>query len=149
MAKLTLEIMEKTEGVFLWLKLVVESLLRAHKDGASLAELAQNLSNFPEDLEDLYKNIIQRVPQGFRQESYYMLEIVLRSDRQLDLERFMGCLICAPCETLENCVAKIEAEISMPRSSDSILRRLKSRCGGLIELITDSDFGEAKLQFMH
>jgi hypothetical protein len=92
-AKLASEIIGKAEGVFLWLKLVMDSLLQAHKDGASLAELAEKLSVFPKDLEDLYKNIIQRIPQEYRQESYYMLEIVLRSDEQLGIDNFMDCLI--------------------------------------------------------
>jgi hypothetical protein len=147
--KLASDIMEVAEGVFLWLKLVMDDLIRAHSEGASLRELAQHLSTFPKDLEDLYKNIIKRVPQEFRQESYYMLEIVLRSDEQLSVESFMGCLICARCKTLENCIAKLETELSTKPSSDSVIRRLKSRCGGLIELITDSKSGQAKLQFMH
>jgi hypothetical protein len=58
-------------------------------------------------------------------------------------------LICAPCKTLKDCVAKLEAEIPTPRTPDSVTRRLKSRCGGLIELIAGSGFGEVKLQFMH
>ena len=148
-AKLASEIIGKAEGVFLWLKLVMDSLLRAHKDGASLAELAQSLSVFPKDLEDLYKNIIQRIPQEFRQESYYMLEVVLRSDERLGIDTFMDCLICAPCKTLKECIARLEAEIPTPRTPDSVIRRLESRCGGLIELIVDSVSGEAELQFMH
>jgi hypothetical protein len=147
--KLASDIMERAEGVFLWLKLVMDDLIRAHAEGDSLRELTQHLSAFPKDLEDLYKNIIQRIPQEFRQESYYMLEIVLRSDEQLDIDTFMNCLVCAPCETLKDCVAKLEAESSTPRTPDSVTRRLKSRCGGLIELIACSESGKAKLQFMH
>lgn len=147
--KLASDIMERAEGVFLWLKLVMDDLIRAHAEGDSLRELTQHLSAFPKDLEDLYKNIIQRVPQEFRQESYYMLEIVLRSDEQLDIDTFMDCLICAPCKTLKDCVAKLKAEIPTSRTSDSVTRRLKSRCGGLIELIACSESGIAKLQFMH
>jgi hypothetical protein len=89
--KLASDIMERAEGVFLWLKLVMDDLIRAHAEGDSLRELTQHLSAFPKDLEDLYKNIIQKVPQEFRQESYYMLEIVLRSDEQLDIDTFMDC----------------------------------------------------------
>jgi len=147
--KLASDTMERAEGVFLWLKLVMDDLIRAHAEGASLTELTQNLSTFPKDLEDLYKNIIQRIPQEFRQEGYYMLEIVLRSDEQLSVESYMSCLICARCKTLENCIAKLETEFSTIPSFDSVVRRLKSRCGGLIELITDSKSWQAELQFMH
>jgi hypothetical protein len=148
-AKLASDIMEIAEGVFLWLRLVMDDLVRAHAEGASLREVAQYLSVFPKDLEELYKNIIQRVPQEFRQESYYMLEIVLRTDEQLSIKRFIGCLICAECETLENCIARLQTEISTPLSSDSVIRWLKSRCGGLIEPISSSEYRMAKLQFMH
>jgi hypothetical protein len=70
MVKLSLEIVEIAEVVFLWLKVIVDDLIRAYVDGASLQEQTRCLSALPNNLEDINKNIIQRISYEFQQESY-------------------------------------------------------------------------------
>jgi hypothetical protein len=141
------DIIERVEGVFLWLGLVMDDLVRAHAEGASLMELSRRLSLFLDDLEKLHCNVIQNIPADLRRESFYMLEIVSRSDGGLSILDFISCLICAPCETLEQCVAGLKAENTIPPSADTVRRRLKNRCGCLIGLMESED--EPLVQFMH
>jgi hypothetical protein len=171
---LTSSLINRAEGVFLWLKLVVDDLLIACTDGATVPELLGILASFPKELEDLYRQLVQRIPKEFRLESYAMLEIVLRSGKPMRPHDFWLAVECAPCQTLEACVAKIPMKAYLPASDwakalkdlhparyESLYissdaepseesrrqRRLKSRCGGLIELVPSSE-GQV-LQFMH
>jgi len=48
------EIVTKADGVFLWVKLVVRSLLNGLTNGDTIPELQQRLKELPADLEELY-----------------------------------------------------------------------------------------------
>src|ERR1035438_10506290 len=75
-SSLTSGLVERAEGVFLWLKLVMDDLLNACREGATVAELLEILASFPKELEELYTQLIKRIPKKFSMESYAMLEIV-------------------------------------------------------------------------
>jgi hypothetical protein len=137
-------IVGKAGGVFLWVRLVVEGLLRARIDGASVAELMEIVSEMPAELEDYYERIIQQIPQRCRPESYAMFEILLRSAHRLDLSSFMSAIDCAFCETIQSVVSKLRHRPPSNATSDDLLRRLQSRSGGLVEVVSDDT-----VQFMH
>jgi hypothetical protein len=106
-SSLTSGLVERAEGVFLWLKLVMDDLLNACREGATVAELLEILASFPKELEELYTQLIKRIPKKFRMESYAMLEIVLRSETPVHPYDFWLATACASCHTLEDCISKI------------------------------------------
>lgn len=55
------EIVKRAEGVFLWVYLVVESVLRGLGEDDSIATLRQRVQQFPSDLEGFFDIIISRV----------------------------------------------------------------------------------------
>ncbi|KAH7131233.1 hypothetical protein EDB81DRAFT_950572 [Dactylonectria macrodidyma] len=57
------EIIEKAEGVFLWVNLVVRSLLATLVDTPSLSHLQEKLAEIPRDMKGLYDNIWSSIPQ--------------------------------------------------------------------------------------
>jgi hypothetical protein len=137
-------IVEKARGIFLWVRLVVEGLLRARIDGASVAELMEIVSEMPAELEDYYERIIQQIPQRFRLESYVMFEILLRSAHGLKLSSFASATDCAFYETIQSVVSKLRHRQPSNATSEDLLRRLQSRSGGLVEVVSDDT-----VQFMH
>ncbi|KAM7183070.1 hypothetical protein V8F33_013828 [Rhypophila sp. PSN 637] len=56
--RLAKEVVEKAAGVFLWVKLVVRSLLEGLGSFDSLSDLRRRLEDLPDDLEDLYWHIL-------------------------------------------------------------------------------------------
>ena len=134
----------KAGGIFLWVRLVVEGLLRARIDGASVAELMEIVSEMPDELEDYYERILQQIPQRCRLESYAMFEILLRSERRLDETSFASATDCAFCETIQSVMSKLSHRPLPNANSDDWLRRLQSRSGGLVEVVSDGT-----VQFMH
>lgn len=52
--ELELGIIQRAKGVFLWLKLVMDEVIQEHAEGSTLKEIAEIISLFPKDLEELY-----------------------------------------------------------------------------------------------
>ncbi|PMD32009.1 hypothetical protein L207DRAFT_471340 [Hyaloscypha variabilis F] len=55
------EIVDKADGVFLWVKLVVQSLLNGIRNRDSLADLWKRLSLLPRELEPLYERLLELI----------------------------------------------------------------------------------------
>lgn len=173
MEELKTALVAKAEGVFLWVKLVVHELLEACTEGATVVELLEGLASFPGELEALYIHIVKRIPGKFRLEAYAMLEIVLRSEFPIKEYDFWLAVLCSSCQTIDDCKARISVpENSLPKkpnkhegntsqenaltniagSKDQRQRRIKSRCGGLIEILEVRGLEEpitVSVQFMH
>ncbi|KAI5920262.1 hypothetical protein F4810DRAFT_684030 [Camillea tinctor] len=68
-------IVEKAHGVFLWISIVVRSLLESLTDGSSIPELQSIIDELPESLSDLYRKIFQSIPQKYMQDCSRFLQI--------------------------------------------------------------------------
>jgi hypothetical protein len=82
-------ILEKSSGVFLWAKLVVEEIIIGLEDGDTDQELQERLDSLPPELEDLYQRIIVQIsPKHWRDTfNYFQLPIHAKLPF-LDLVRF-------------------------------------------------------------
>jgi hypothetical protein len=149
--ELTSAVVEKAQGVFLWVRLVLNEFLKSAVDGATLNELHEFLSRMPEELEEFYGMILQRIPKYYLLESYNMIEILLRSDQEWSLEQFTSALACSSCKTLEECVShpQMQSEGKLTQSYHRAMKlKIESRCGGMVEIL-DTEAGPTIVQFMH
>ena len=71
------EILSKAEGVFLWVKLVVEEVLRLARDSFSVRQLRQVLVSLPPDLDDLFIRILGSIRPLYREEASIFMQITL------------------------------------------------------------------------
>ncbi|KAK5053293.1 hypothetical protein LTR84_002267 [Exophiala bonariae] len=71
------EIIQKAAGVFLWVRLVVQELLKRLRDGAFAAELLKQLHAIPPDLDDYFMRMMETIDQRYRQDASIMLQIAL------------------------------------------------------------------------
>ncbi|RSL68829.1 hypothetical protein CEP53_002390 [Fusarium sp. AF-6] len=69
------EIIERAQGVFLWVNLVVRNLLSTLVDNPSLADLRRKLSEIPDDIIGLYNAIWRSIPAERRCRSSKILQI--------------------------------------------------------------------------
>lgn len=149
----------------------MEDLLETCTEGTTVSELLDGLALFPKELEALYVHLVHRIPKKYRIEAYAMLEIILRADQPVEEEDFWLAVACAPCQTLEGCFGNLTMRsfppsnersslrveegvqkinpIDLIGSKDQRQRRLKSRCGGLIEMFDTRGPRDILLQFMH
>lgn len=70
------EIVTKADGVFLWVRLVVKSLLDGLRDGDHTIDLQQRLKNTPPDLESLYQYMLSRMEPDYAVQASEIFQIV-------------------------------------------------------------------------
>lgn len=130
-------------GVFLWVRLVVNDLVRAARDGATFAELVDMAHQLPRDLDSYFTRFIDSIPPEYRQEASYLFQIALHHEgsfepvhglRLLDLS-FLGKLQGATQSQAEYDAIEFDPkDISeLNFTLDTTARRINSRCRGLIE----------------
>jgi hypothetical protein len=77
------QIVGASDGVFLWVTLVLRSLRQGLQEKASFSKLRQRLSNIPSGLDELFESILDSIDETNRKEAYYtfaLLEIIQRQD---------------------------------------------------------------------
>jgi hypothetical protein len=134
------EIVDAAAGVFLWVKLVVRSLIEGVENGDTVEDLRTRLNALPRDLEDLFDHMIENVPDSYKEQSSKIFQLleVCRTERierplsAVDLTFALNwneaSVLQAPIDTMPFAEKeKIDRDVD---------RRLKSRCVGLLELRT-------------
>ncbi|KAI1371116.1 hypothetical protein F4677DRAFT_450684 [Hypoxylon crocopeplum] len=69
-------VIDRAEGVFLWVKLVLYELVNEVLRGKSRDELVSTLNSMPSDLQQYYGRIIERIPESLRWDAYVILEVL-------------------------------------------------------------------------
>lgn len=138
------QICRRAEGVFVWVRIVLDELLKACTDGTMPHELVHVLSSFPDDLDASYQRLIDRIEPRYLFESYVMIEILLRSREALVLRDFGLAVLCSSCRTPSMVAERLGSDTHSEEFLLSTRRRIQSRCGGLLEVLPDQT-----VQFMH
>lgn len=76
---MTDRIREKSRGIFLWARLATDELLRDFLAGKLVTELEDRLDRMPEEVEDMYQQILDRLPEVHKTEAALLLYIVIAS----------------------------------------------------------------------
>jgi hypothetical protein len=140
-------ITDKASGVFLWVRLVVVSLLTGLRDGDTLPDLEDRLMALPSDLEALFKRILDKLETIYFKQAAKLFQLCLAallppSLITLDLadDDFK---IALRQEVEEFEPEKLAYDASLMR------RRLISRCKGLLE-VADTTFGpDSRVHLLH
>jgi hypothetical protein len=82
--QLSFEIVNKADGVFLWVKLVVLSLIRGLRNSDQISDLQRRLTLLPPSLEELFTQIIGKLEPVYIQQSSRIFQIVAKTrERQI------------------------------------------------------------------
>ena len=149
---------DKALGVFIWVRLVVDSLVKGIRDGTPLAALENRARDMPQELKDLYAHTLRRIEPQYTTEAYIMLQTALCSLAPLPLKSFMGSLgynYDRISSTLRPQVVGL-GEGNVEESLASQVLRLASRSGGLLEIVSmptsdpaDGNEPDHVVQFIH
>lgn len=128
-------ISKKAQGVFLWVRLVVQSLLEGLTNGDGLRDLQDRLSKLPRNLEELYEKMLTSLDERYLEQASEIFQIVGLCDDS-------PTLLCVALTDIEhNDRAQTAAIEPMSGSRKDALcnnmkRKLMSRCKGLLEVST-------------
>ncbi|KAK3325948.1 hypothetical protein B0H66DRAFT_144100 [Apodospora peruviana] len=154
-SQLVEEVVQKASGVFLWVHLVVSSLLDGMKFGDRIIDLQCRLDSLPSDLEDLYGRIISDLDPFYFEHAAQYFQIMHAS-----VEPPSALLLSfadEPCPdfALKLPLQKLSQEDMLIRV-ETMRRRVNSRCKGLIEVagfnLEVLEFKEARgilVQYLH
>ncbi|KAI0885796.1 uncharacterized protein GGS22DRAFT_188084 [Annulohypoxylon maeteangense] len=144
------DIVTRSRGVFLWVKLLINDLAHTNKTNINNIEMRKLLESYPTELDSFYVETIQRIPRAYRRKTYAMLEIVVRSMESPDPNLFMDIVDCSYCKTYSEAEATLRTrdEFALNRSA---LVKSESRkyCGGLIEVYQTRHGPGLYIQVLH
>jgi hypothetical protein len=137
-------IVNKAQGVFLWVYLVVQSLLEGLSNSDSMSGLQSRLDSLPSDLRALFNKLLDRLqPQYFERacETFRLLQTYrecFQSDTIDQVPTLLGLWYADDQDTKSSLSAKIMAfqnSVTIMRT-EAMRRRLNARCKGLLEVKT-------------
>jgi hypothetical protein len=151
------ELVQKACGVFIWVKLVVGSLLDGLTNRDRISDLRIRLRALPSGIEELYSHMFQHhIPSIYHEQASRLFQI-FRAAREHTYRKMEDVyLVTLAFADEEDDTASLETEIGPWSGEDLSLRcdeakcRLKSRCGGLLEVF-DDQVGplDATIQYLH
>jgi hypothetical protein len=143
--KISEEILEKSQGVFLWVSLVIKLLVDGLEAGDDAEDLQLKLHSLPSNLRDLYRRMISDIPREYWSQSVEIFRTVQtweslrerypRFDprlRQLDI-LMLHFATRPPLESINLAVGPLTAE-SLSWYCEQMAARLRSRSCGLLEI---------------
>jgi hypothetical protein len=78
---------DSAKGVFLWVFLVVRSLLEGLTNADRIVDL-QRLKDLPTDLNEYFQRILYTVDEMYRQQTVLMFQVTLRAHETLPLMNY-------------------------------------------------------------
>jgi len=136
------EIVEKSQGVFLWVFLVVKSLIDGLRNHDRISQLQKRLRQFPGDLQEFFNHIFQSMDPVYHSQTAQMFQVALQVNKPPSpmLYWYLDELEDSPdlAFSTDTCDMNQSELINRVESSK---RRINGRCKGLLE-VTATDSAE-------
>ncbi|KAI1126986.1 hypothetical protein F5Y10DRAFT_201880 [Nemania abortiva] len=151
--KLSDSIVQKAQGVFLWVYLVVDSLLRGASAEDNFYDLQMRLNEIPAGLEDYFKYIIEKIEPVYWKDALCIIRFTIDAEQPLPLlayhflDRFLPDHNTNP--STEPCSSQDIDELEKKSKT-----RLNARCKDFLEVLydrddTDSFITSSRIDFLH
>lgn len=132
------DIVTKASGVFLWVTLVVRSLLSGLLNRDGIEDLRRRVRHLPSDISSLYRHMLTHVEPLYREQtarSFRLFEALRGKNGQdhvLSLELELA-ISASPQQMRAEVWGSLDVE-DIRRHCESLDTHLKSRCAGLLEM---------------
>jgi hypothetical protein len=137
----------KACGVFLWVHLVVQSLLEGFSDGERLSDLQHRLDALPADLEELFWKILNSLDSFHFKRASELFQIIRAAIFQLSVldlsfadENYLEPDFTIPTAPLSSRIAEMRAHL--------MKRRVNACCKGLLEA-DRATLRNCRIQYLH
>ncbi|KAF4633368.1 hypothetical protein G7Y89_g4751 [Cudoniella acicularis] len=155
------ELVTMANGIFLWVKLVVRSLLSGLSNHDEILDLSRRLRLLPPGLEALFDHMLRAVDPFYREEASMIFQIV-RTEREAQEQATIEVPdVAAILDLLTLSLADEKHSVAVfedfePTNEEILILcrrtedRLKTRCAGLLELGTSSGgYWRQNVIYMH
>lgn len=144
-------VIEKAEGIFIWVDIVINLLLKACQDRNDLDDLRKKIENYPKGLEPLFKRIMADIPDYHYESSARILKVCLDAERPqpIIVYSFLEKIWKKKNYTI-GAVPTFNKTHELKEAFTDLGIRLKARCGDFIRVSTqDTSFMGYKVNFFH
>ncbi|KAI1132302.1 hypothetical protein F5Y10DRAFT_274898 [Nemania abortiva] len=146
--KLLSDIVQKAQGVFLWVSVVVRNLLVSLREGDKLSDAQATLDSLPEDLDRLFLAIWSRTkPANNVEGAHYFL--LLDVCQQHDLVPYSTTIFWGDDDVPVDIEPQMREDSVLSCAISSLSRRLNSRTRGLLEICDISNTWNSRMDYMH
>lgn len=139
------EIIDRAEGVFLWVSLVCDELLRGFTNLDSIDTLQLRLRGLPTDLEQFFLRMIERVEPVYHAQCAQILQLLFAARRPIPT-RLLDFIDDEPL------FGTRDEPTLLPCNNETRIVQLKARCADLVEFVDRQEqtwkFGP-DVTFMH
>ncbi|KAI0971271.1 hypothetical protein F4678DRAFT_479605 [Xylaria arbuscula] len=151
-------VVEKSQGVFLWVFLVVRELMDGLTYNDTLRIMEQRLDNFPDTLEEFFQHMLNSVPRVYRQQTTQIFDLAVACSDPLPMIYYS---LLEDVNEHPDCISQ-HAHIAFHQPEllarrDTMQRRLDAWCKGLLEIVEHESthscrlclHKETKVDFLH
>ena len=153
-SQLIIEIVEKAGGVFLWVHLVVRSLLEGLQNEDDVQDLQRRLRVLPADLDAYFKHMMRGLDEFYLEQANHLFQIALKAPSGKELTLLTYYFVSGKGFDLLPGVEfdRLNGE-QIKENCEKMQRRLNSRCKGLLEVhydtYTSNPFLVPTVDFLH
>ena len=142
------EILDKAQGTFIWVVLVVRDLLSAYHAGATLRELRNVVERVPLNLHQFYQHQLQSTKGEDRQNMLRLLQLVFYAQRSLSLTEVRYALAFG-CRSHAS-YAEWSQSSECVRNDEQMEKRIREHSKGLVEIAQSTEYKKRTIvQFIH
>ena len=146
------QIIEKAEGIFLWVVLVVEKIVTVAQDNNDLRTIWAEFEALPPGLEELYSSMRRRLDSAHLEAASRMYQLLFRWTKLqtsvLKTKYFWMAINCH--DTVE--LPQVPSERAIPGILPALERRLAGQTGGMLQVVRErslSDLENTHVNFLH
>ena len=145
LASVTDLVTSRASGVFIWVRLVVDVLVKGIRNGTAPAALERQAQDIPQELEELYGDTLRRVEPEYQCECFIALQIAVCSLIPLSIRTFLE--VTSKNYNYFSAKGHQRSQSGYETLSDDMIqgtsgpyhkRWLESRSGGLLEVVQQS-----------
>ena len=146
------EIIEKSKGVFLWVFLVVRSLIEGLRNSDRLSQLRVRLRQFPSDLDQFFRHMFLSMDQTYRTQTAHMFQVALST---LEPPSPLTYWYLDEEEDHPDIAMSMQIKAITPKDfeakTEEVYRRVNGRCKGLLEVTNryPTGFRRFQVDFLH
>ncbi|XXH01487.1 hypothetical protein Hte_007847 [Hypoxylon texense] len=147
-------IVDKAEGVFLWVRVVLAAIEQGVLNGDDFQDLQRKISAFPAELRDLYQHLFDSIPEYDRHKAFEALSFAGYTVPQygsLLQYKFLGDLAKDPDFAINMSMQPLSEE-ELRRVSKNTGRQINGRCKGFLEIFSpkrEYHKGDEHVRLMH
>jgi hypothetical protein len=131
LSELVSKILEMSSGVFLWVKLVVRSLIEGFTNQDQIKDLQRRLEKLPPELDDLFSSMLAKIKPDFYLEQASRLFQIMYNSVDPTLSDFW---LAENSDSLSLPAPELTTDRGIRNAWKSTEIRLRTRCAGLLEV---------------